>query len=110
MYPVEKYKYYVNGRTVYAVSTYCGRTVKGKAICASDDEFDIEAGKKLAAARCEVKVAQKRAKRAMKKRDDAFRMLDELEAYVRKMVDYANDSVSEAMAAEKNLEDILSSL
>lgn len=61
-YPFDKYKFYVNvkERTVYAISTYAGKTVRGVAKCAPEDKFDIEYGKRLAAARCNLKVAAKR--------------------------------------------------
>lgn len=58
------YKYYVNGRKVIAVSTFAGKTVRGVAICSNKDAFNLEKGKKLAAARCNEKVARKRMRRA----------------------------------------------
>ena len=63
-FPLEKYKYYINGNKVIAVSTYAGRHVRGVAICNPNDEFDLETGKKLAALRCNQKVAEKRMSRA----------------------------------------------
>ena len=71
-YPIDKYQFYlarkINGDPyrVVAVSTYEGRTVRGVAKCDPRDEFNIEKGKMLAAARCNAKVAQKRAKRAVR--------------------------------------------
>ena len=46
------------------MSTFAGKTVVGVAHCAPADEFNIEIGKKIAAARCSVKIAEKRMKRA----------------------------------------------
>ena len=66
-FPLEKYRYYIAGNKIIAVSTYAGRTVRGVAICHPQDSFDIEAGKKLAAARCNQKVADKRYERALSK-------------------------------------------
>ena len=71
-YSLDKYKYFTyydkNGKkTVSAVSTYAGKTVKGYAKCDPRDTYDFEAGKRLAAARCNQKVAQKRARRAATK-------------------------------------------
>ena len=54
------YRYFIAGNKVIAVSTYAGKTVRGIAICSPEDKFDIEFGKKLAAARCNEKVAEKR--------------------------------------------------
>lgn len=42
MYPIEKYRYYTNGRRVIAVSTYAGKTVRGVATCDPGDEFSME--------------------------------------------------------------------
>jgi hypothetical protein len=59
-----KYKIDEEKRTVVAMSTFAGKVITGVARCAPEDEFNIEAGKKLAAARCSVKIAEKRLKRA----------------------------------------------
>ena len=59
-----KYKVDEEKRTVVAFSTFAGKVVTGVAHCAPDDNFDVEIGKKLAAARCSVKIAEKRMKRA----------------------------------------------
>ena len=71
-FPAEKYNYIIARREdnkpfkVIALSTYEGRVVRGVAKCDPRDEFDLEYGKQLAAARCNYKIAQKRAKRAAK--------------------------------------------
>ena len=59
-----KYKIDEEKRTIVAMSTFAGKTVTGVARCAPEDAFDINAGKKIAAARCSVKIAEKRVKRA----------------------------------------------
>ena len=59
-----KYKIDEEKRTVVAFSTFAGKVVTGVARCAEEDEFNIEVGKRLAAARCSVKIAEKRLKRA----------------------------------------------
>ena len=59
-----KYKIDEDKRTVVALSTFAGKTVAGVAHCAPTDEFNVETGKKIAAARCSVKIAEKRMKRA----------------------------------------------
>lgn len=77
MFPIEKYKFYVGKRAdgtpykVIAVSSFAGQPVRGVAVCNPRDEFDLEKGKALAAARCNFKVAQKRYRRAMEKLYDA---------------------------------------
>lgn len=58
---VPKYRYYTNGENVVvAVASYAGRTIRGVAKCSDQDEFDLETGKKLAAARCAMKIAKAR--------------------------------------------------
>jgi len=63
------YKYVITPNKVIAISTYCGRTVRGVAKCHPNDVFDEEIGKQLAAARCGKKIAEKRYKRARDKYD-----------------------------------------
>lgn len=55
-----KYKFYYNGNEVIAVSTFAGKTIKAKVKCNPEDVFDVEKGKQLAAARCNLKIAKKR--------------------------------------------------
>ena len=67
---VPKYRYYTNGENVViAVASYKGRTIRGVAKCSEQDEFDLEVGKKLAAARCAMKIARERVKNAKIQRD-----------------------------------------
>ena len=89
---LEKYRFYQNGNRIIAVSTYGGRTVRGVAICHPDDKFDMDLGKRLAAARCNEKVAAKRYARATKRykdAEDAYRVASE---NVDRMSDYRNDA------------------
>lgn len=71
-YPLDKYRYVVVGNKVIAISTYACKTVKGVAKCDPVDNFDLEKGKKLAAARCNEKVAKLRLKRATKMFRDTY--------------------------------------
>ena len=61
MFPLEKYTYIVRGNTIKALQTYAGRVYAGVAKCAPQDTFDFEKGKRLAAARCNLKIAKARA-------------------------------------------------
>ena len=111
-YSLDKYKFYEYNdpkgkKTVSAVSTYAGRTVKGYAKCDPRDEFDKEAGMKLAAARCNERIAKKRHARAAKKIVEAQRLLDEARNHYEKMSDYFDDSRSEANEASINVQKIL---
>lgn len=67
----KNYRYVKHGNEVIAISSFAGRTVKGKAKCHPNDIFDFEYGSKLTAARCNQKIAFLRWKRACKKFQDA---------------------------------------
>ena len=101
MYPIEKYQFKVFEKTntdgskssvVMALSTYSGKVVKGVAKCIASDPFDLEKGTKLAAARCDYKVCEKRCKRAKKKYVEAVKKLKDMEDYARKMGNYYSDA------------------
>lgn len=88
------YKFYFAGNKVIAVSSFAGVTVRGVAKCSPNDEFDLEYGKALAAARCGEKIAAKRLKRAQSKYDEAHAQVEAAMAHLDKMLRY------EAMAVE----------
>ena len=106
---LDKYKFYFDEKnaTVIAVSTYAGKIVKGYAKCDPRDEFDKEAGMKLAEARCKERIDKKRNARAAKKIVEAQRLLDEARNHYEKMSDYFDDSRSEANEASINVQKIL---
>lgn len=91
-FPLEKYRFYKQGNKIYAVSTYCGRTVRGSAKCADEDQFDEDKGRKLAAARCNVKVCEKRQMRAANKLCDAIEALEAATKEYNHMKQYFDDS------------------
>lgn len=105
-----KYKFYYNGNEVIAVSTFAGKTIKAKAKCNPEDVFDVEKGKQLAAARCNLKIAKKREDRADYKLFEAETAYDEAEEHYIKMKDYSDDSYKARIKAEEELDNILKSL
>lgn len=105
-YPFEKYRFYNSNKEVIAVSTYAGKTVKGIAKLDPRDTFDVEQGKKLAAARCNEKIARKRAKRAASKVKEAQAQLAQARNYYERMANYYNDSMNEVVVAQKELSNI----
>jgi hypothetical protein len=114
-HPIDKYFFatrdFEDGRKqVIAVSTYAGKTVKGTATCAADDEFKLEEGKKLAAARCEVKVANKRAKFAQERLDYLVSVAEDLRAAISKAATVAGETAAAARVAEEELDKILETL
>ena len=114
-FPIEKYKFVETtdaqgNKQVIAISTYAGRTVKGVATCAPEDEYNLEAGKKLAAAKCEVKVATKRMKFAAWRRDILKNAIDRMtERYFKycRVVDETTEALAEAEEALKNIKNTL---
>ena len=60
MFPLEKYYYEIYKNEVRAHQTYGGKMYTGKAKCAPEDDFDVEYGMKLAAARCNEKICLER--------------------------------------------------
>ena len=87
-----KYKVDEEHKTVVAMSTFAGKAVSGVARCAPEDTFDIETGKKLAAARCAVKIAKKRMMRAKRCKAIATNELNYWTDRVCKMSSYDADS------------------
>ena len=116
MFDVNKYKCYAfesvreDGTkvpTVVAISTYAGKTVKGYAKLNPNDEFNWEKGRALAIARCNAKIAAKRANRAAMKLAEAQDMLDAATAHLVDMVNYFNDSVADSANAQTMIAEIL---
>lgn len=115
-YPLEKYKFVSKparmaneGPTIIAISTYAGKTVKGYSRCHPNDSehYDADYGNQLAAARCGVKVANKRVKHARHKVEEAKKKLDEAIQYydsMRLYLDNAEDELWEANEEVDRLE------
>lgn len=107
MFPIEKYRFIVSDNKVIALSSYAGRTVRGIAVCSPEDEFDLDYGKRLAAARCNEKVCAKRRIRAAQKKAEAEMYLRIVQEYLRDMTDYYRDALDEhqeAMIHESEVE------
>lgn len=102
------YRYVITPNKVIALSTYAGRTVRGIAKCHPNDVFDEEAGKALAAARCNEKIAAKRYARARKKYDETYNELIAFETKIHKVSDYLKDSYEAYKEAKRDVADFLS--
>lgn len=115
-YSLDKYNFHICTKVdgtpygVVATSTYAGRTVRGKAICDPRDTFSLEEGKKLAAARCNVKIAEKRAARAERKYKEAVALVVAQMTHRERMESYVFDSKAELDAARTELTDLENSL
>lgn len=90
-------------KCVAAVSSYAGKNVRAVAHCSKDDTYDFEKGKKLAAARCDLKVREKRVKRALNKRHEAAVALEQAQKHWDRMNKYYSDSIEECIISQKYL-------
>lgn len=105
-----RYQFYTTKNKVICISSYAGKTIKGVAKCAPDDEFNIEIGKRLAQLRCDLKVAKARYERAKimyKAADEAYEKAD---VYRDKMYDYEWDAEQTYDDAEAALNEFMSDM
>lgn len=107
-YPFDKYKFIVleDKRKVIAITNDAGKVVKGVAVCSAEDNFDIEFGKKLAAARANYKVAVRRKKRAISHLDEANELLDLAFANRADVLDFYEDASQQLLNAENELKNL----
>lgn len=110
-FPLEKYHFYTQEtkdgvKKIIAVSTYAGKIVRGVAKCAPGDEYDEEKGKRLAAARCNARIAAKRQARAYRKCKEALAAKVEADRIYKKMYSYFCDSCASCFTAQSEEEAI----
>lgn len=106
-YPIEKYHFFTSKNKIVAVSTYAGKSVRGVAKCDPRDEFDMEKGRELAAARCAERVAQKRLARARKEFSRANEIRLKAQARFDEMNAYLYDAKNAVIAAEEKTSKLL---
>ena len=87
-----RYRFIETNNKVICISTYAKKVVRGVAKCSPNDNFDIEIGKRLAQLRCDEKIADKRANRALDKYLEAEDILAEAKADYDDMRRYYDDS------------------
>lgn len=112
-FDASKYEYIIYTRKdgvkeIIAFSTYAKKVVKGKATCDPKDTYDEEKGKKLAAARCNVRVARLRARRAAAKLKEANEQFEAAKKYLEDMSHYHHNStlaLTEALTELTTLEE-----
>lgn len=102
------YRVYETPNRVIAVSSFAGQTVRGVAKCNPADEFNSEKGTALATARCGVKIAEKRVKRAYNKVDEAKAAVDAALEHLTEMLKYQSDAEAKLNVAQFELETTLS--
>ena len=111
MFPIDRYRFYIytdkqNRVHTIAVSTYAGKTVKGEAICSTEDTYNEEKGKALAAARCNLKVAQKRLKAADKAVNQADIDYENAAIRLSDMQNYCRDALHRELEAQAELKKV----
>lgn len=100
------YRYIVTPNKVIALSSYAGRPVRGIAKCHPNDTFDVEYGKKLAAARCNYKIAVKRHKAAQDKYYKLAAQLRELNTEFLRACDFLTDTAHKVDGAKKEVAEV----
>ena len=109
-FPISKYNVGVHGNRVTVKSTYAGREVTGSASCAPEDVFNIDDGIRLAAARCNYKVARLRAARAKEKVREEEETFQIVANDLKKAKLYREDSLLGLAKAKDNLIRVRNSL
>lgn len=104
------YRYVMVGRKIIALSTYAGKTVRGVAICSEHDQFDVEKGKALAAARCNEKVAAKRYERANQKLNNTLDEYNTVEDKLTQAGQYYHDAYLAYNEAAQHVDTLLKEL
>lgn len=114
-YSLDKYRFFTRtkkdgAKQVIAISTYGGKTVRGIANCDPRDDYSFENGKRLAAARCNLKIAEKRAARACRKVKEATEAYEVQKRFLDRMKEYKYDAEHEVDVARIELNKLLESL
>ena len=110
MLNLKDFRFFKTNNKVVAIRTYIGKTVKGIAKCDPRDNYDEEIGMKLAAARCNNKVATKRMHRSYNEMLAAERDLKIAEAKLTKASNYFQYACLEKSQAKAELDNILEPL
>ena len=97
-------------RKIVALASYAGKPVRGVAKLNPTDTYNVSDGMELAAARCNLKIAEKRQARATAKYNEAIAKLDEARQYLEAMKHYYEDSTAAVEVAKSDLNEILNSL
>lgn len=103
------YSYYIDekNKKVIAVSTYAGKVVKGIAKADPVDNFNLEFGKKLAAARCNEKISKKRMIKAISKEGEALKQLMKAVFNYNEAYKYKEDAIKRHIDAEREVVELL---
>lgn len=99
-----KYNYFTDEKNkVIAVATYAGKPVRGVAKCDPQDSFDLDTGKELAAARCNMKVAKKRQANALSQMKAAEKAYENAKKHYDNMIQYYDDACKALQKANSDI-------
>lgn len=103
-----KYKHVVleNG-DVISISSFAGKTVRGVAHCHPEDKFNLDKGIAIADAKCALKIANLREKRAFKCMCDAREEAEKAQDKMEKEYRYFADAIAEQTRAQEKLDRLL---
>jgi hypothetical protein len=110
LFMYNNYKFYKSDNKIIAISSFAGKKVKGVAKCDPEDTFSVEFGEKLAAARCDKKVAFKRVKSANAKLLEAAAEFEAAQKKLKYMTDYYGDSLRRLKESEDSIKELLDSI
>ena len=111
-----KYRFYefvdknTNQKCVAALSTFAKKDVRPVAKCDPSDTYDYELGKKIAKARLDSKIAEKRYKYSEKRVKEALRAVKDAQKEVDKMLTYRVKAIEDQKSSKKALDDIMYSV
>ena len=94
-------------KEVIALGEYRGKIVKGVAKCDPRDDFDPAIGEKLAAYRCNLKIADRRLANAEKKVAEAKATYEKVAKELVKAEMYLAHATTEYSLADKELSDFI---
>lgn len=111
-----RYRFYefidknTNQMCIAAVSSFAKKDVRAVAKCDPSDTYDYELGKKIATARLDSKIADKRCKYSGKRLREALRVLKDAQREVDKMLTYRAKAIEDQERSEKVLDDLMYSV
>lgn len=100
------YKFVIDN-IVIVLDSYDGEMVTGVAKCDPRDKFNYDIGTVIAEARCNLKIAEKRAKRASNKLIEAKKEVAAAQKIVKNMEEYVQDADRKLEAAKAQLDCVL---
>ena len=107
-YPIEKYRFFKTGKNeIIAETTFAGKKVRASAKLNPGDVFDEDFGRRLAAARCNKKVTEKRLKKAKERLDVISEILSFVHEDFEESQDYLSLAIKDNERAEKLVQAVL---